>query len=136
MTANESGSAKAAVAARPTLPITEIRQLIFARDTLLDAILHSERARNGWLGRAAVHGIDVRAGTDISVVVTAEREGQRKWVEVAFGPAQIAAAMMRYCRALRIPLPRQSQKTLEVQGDTVCLKITVNLTTMPLHSRI
>ena len=133
---SDGKTCKVEVAARPTLPITEIRQLIFARDTLLDAILHSERASNGWLGRAAVHGIAVRAGENISVVVKAEREGQRNWVEVEFGAAQIAAAMMRYCRELHIPLPRRSQKSLEVQGDNVCLKMTVNLTTLPLHSRI
>jgi hypothetical protein len=136
MSAGKPGSDKLEVEARPTLPITEVRQLIFARDTLLDAILHSERASNGWLGRAAVHGIAVRGGETMRVVITAEREGQRNWVEVEFGPAQIAAAMMRYCRALHIPLPRRSQKTLELQGDNICLKITVNLTTMPLHSRV
>jgi hypothetical protein len=134
MTAKRGG--KVEVDAPPTLPITEIRQLIFSRDTLLDAILYSERASDGWLARAAVHGVTVRGGESISVVVTAEREGHRKWVEAEFGPAQIAAAMIRYCRALRIPLPRGSQKALEVQGDNICLKITVNLTTAPLHSRI
>lgn len=124
------------LAAAPALPITEIRQLVFSRDTLLDAILYSERAGEGWLGRAAVHGIAVRGGDSIAVVVTAEREGHRKLAEVEFGPAQVAAAMIRYCRALRIPLPRGSQKSLEVQGDNICLKITVNLTTAPLHSRL
>jgi len=44
--------------------------------------------------------------------------------------------MIRYCRQLRIPLPRSGQKSLEVQGDNICLKITVNLTTAQLHSRI
>jgi hypothetical protein len=136
MSEGKQGSGKVAVEAPPTLPITEIRQLIFSRDTLLDAILYSERARKGWLSRAAVHGVAVRPGDSVCVVVTAEREGHRTWVEVEFGPAQIAAAMMRYCGALRIPLPRNSQKTLEVQGDNVCLKITLNLTTAPLHSRI
>jgi hypothetical protein len=125
-----------AVAAPPALPITEIRQLIFSRDTLLDAILYADRASNGWLSRAAVQGVAVRAGDGISVVVTAEREGHREWTKVELGPAQIAAAMIRYCRALKIPLPRGSQKSLEVQGDNICLKITVNLSTAPLHSRI
>lgn len=136
MTARKPSGGKTAVDVPPTLPVTEIRQLIFARETLLDAILYSERAANGWLSRAAVHGVAVRGGESVSVVVTAEREGHRNWAEVAFGPAQIAAAMIRYCRQLRIPLPRRGQKSLEVQGDNICLKITVNLTTAPLHSRI
>src|SRR5262249_10586511 len=105
-------------------------------ETLLDAILYSERASNGWLARAAVQGLMVLGGEEVRVVVTAERDGQRKYAEAEFGPAQIAAAMIRYCRALRIPLPRGSQKALEVQGDNICLKMTVNLTTAPLHSRI
>lgn len=135
MTAGKRDDA-AKVRTMPALPITEIRHLIFSRDTLLDAILYGERAADGWLSRAAVHGISVRGGESIAVVVTAEREGHRKLSEVTFGPAQVAAAMIRYCRALRIPLPRGSQKSIEVQGDNVCLKITVNLTTAPLHSRL
>src|ERR1051325_5555720 len=136
MTARKENGGKIAVDTPRTLPVTEIRQLIFPRETLLDAILFSERAANGWLARAPVHGVAVRAGEDVRVVVTAEREGHRDFVEVTFGAAQIAAAMIRYCRQLRIPLPRKAQKSLGVQGDNISLKTTVTLTTMPLHSRI
>jgi len=135
MTAGERGGKDGAAA--QGLAITETRRLVFARETLLDAILYGERAAAGWLSRAAVHGIAMRSGGDgVTVVVTAERDGRRDLVEVEFGPAQIAAAMIRYCRELRIPLPRSAQKVLELQGDGICLTFTVRLSTAPLHSRL
>lgn len=118
------------------LPITEIRQLVFPRDTLLDAILYVDRQNKGWLHRAVVQGIEIAGGDTLSVVVTAERDGAKAWTKVAFKPAEIAATMIRYCKANRIPLPRNAAKSLELQGDSLCLKITANVTVVPLHSRI
>ncbi len=120
----------------PALPITEIRQLVFPKDTLLDAILYVDRVDKGWLHRAVIQEIQVTGGDDLSVVVTAERDGAKSWTKVGFKPAQIAATMIRYCKALKIPLPRNARKQLELQGDSLCLKITVNVTVVPLHSRI
>ena len=119
-----------------SLPITEIRQLVFPKDTLLDAILFVDRVDKGWLHRAVIQDIQVSGGDDLSVVVTAERDGAKSWAKVGFKPAQIAATMIRYCKALKIPLPRNARKQLELQGDSLCLKITVNVTVVPLHSRI
>src|SRR5262245_65430766 len=80
--------------ARSTLPITEIRQLIFSRETLLDAILHSERATNGWLTRDAVQGMILRGGENIRVVINAERADQCKDAEAAIGVEQIAETLI------------------------------------------
>ena len=118
------------------LPLTEIRQLVFPRATLLDAILHADRVNKGWLHRAAIHGVEITGGAMPLVTVTAERDGAKSLTKVTFKPAEIAATIIRYCKAIKVPLPRNAQKQLEVQGDSICLKITVNLTTVPLHSRI
>ena len=120
----------------PALPITEIRQLVFSRDTLLDAILYTDRVDKGWLHRAVIQKLEIVGGDALSVVVTAERDGAKAWTKVGFKPAEIAATMIRYCKALKIPLPRNAKKQLELQGDSICLKISVNMTVFPLHSRI
>ncbi|MBL8838302.1 MAG: hypothetical protein JNL66_18780 [Alphaproteobacteria bacterium] len=118
------------------LPITEIRQLVFPKDTLLDALLYVDRQNKGWLHRAVIHEIQISGGDALTVQVTAERDGAKAATKVPFKPAEIAATMIRYCKALKIPLPRNASKQLELQGDSLCLKITVNVTVVPLHSRI
>lgn len=117
--------------------ISERRLIVFSREAVLDALLYNDRASQGWLCRAAIQRVALRqADAGPVAVVTAERDGQRRWVEVDFNATQIAAALIRYCRALRIPLPRAARKSLELQGDGLCLRIATTVTTPPLHSRI
>jgi hypothetical protein len=118
-----------------SLAIVDTRQLFFSRNALLDALLFNDRTSQGWLNRATVRDVMVRAGEGVAVVVTAEREGRHEPEQVEFSSLQIAAAMIRYCRAVKIPLPRNAQKSLEAQGEGICFKIVLNLKIAPLHSQ-
>ena len=119
------------------LTITERRQLVFSKNVVLDALLSGDQANQGWLCRAAIQGISIRRADDgPRVVVVAERNGQSRWVEEEFGAAQIAATLIRYCRAQGIPLPRAAKKSIDIQGEAICLNISGLVTVPSLHSRL
>ena len=110
------------------LPVGEIRTLTFPKETLTDVIVTIDKAMGGWLAHAVIHGIDLRSGGDAMITVRAVRGGGTAVDEMAFRPEQVAAALIRYCQLVKIPLPRKAQKSLEVHGETLVMRIALQFT--------
>lgn len=118
------------------LPVGEVRTLTFPKETLVDVIVTIDKAMGGWLAHALIHEIELRSGGGPMVVVKAMRGGGRAVDEMTFRPEQVAAALIRYCQLVKIPLPRKAQKSLEVHGDTLCMKVALQFTVTAQSPRV
>jgi hypothetical protein len=104
---------------------TEFRRVTFTNSELLSAILAHCRAtqRTVRLGEGTTCTID----DDASVIVSTETfdiGADMKTVEqTRLDSNEVGAALLRYCMALRIPIPRLSQKSLQVTGDSISIVI-------------
>jgi hypothetical protein len=111
--------------------IKETRHLVFGLPTVLDAVLQSDRRAHGPLSRGEivqaelVHGTRGRDGMDVAVRGHDDRVIE--WRH--YGVTELAAALINYCRAKRIPLPYAGEKSLAItsQGASFSIQNTVNV---------
>ena len=87
--------------------IKETRRLLLPLETVLEALVHFDRRSNGPLSRGDVLQADFVSdqedGDAIDVAVRMPGRRDIEWHRFDFGA--IAAAIISYCRAKRIPLP-------------------------------
>ncbi|HTX05535.1 MAG TPA: hypothetical protein VMD06_06880 [Steroidobacteraceae bacterium] len=104
--------------------IHETRRLQFPLDTLVDALIELEDKQGHWPARATVVGasIDHSTTTDVDrVILSIHRPESGQVIERRYSLPMIAAAIVNYCLTLRVPMPRNSTKSIEVLPDSVVL---------------
>ena len=103
--------------------IHETRRLQFPLDTLVDALIELEDKQGHWPPRATVVGasIDNSDGNAASVVLSVHRQDGGEVIERRYSLSMLAAAIVNYCVTMRVPIPRNSTKTIQVLGDGVTL---------------
>lgn len=117
------------------LTIKESRKLVMPLDTVLEALVHFDARTHGPLSRGQVLQAefvrDAALGDGIDVAVRSDDAHIVDWHRFNF--ASIAAAIISYCRARRIPLPYSGVKSLELTRDGVVFHIenTVNIARRP-----
>jgi len=99
----------------------ETRQIEFANGELLEAI-------TGYLGKPAdPDAAGLKPGVRVSErprpsVCYVLRDGEDREARASeLEPAAIAAALIKYCIAHKIPIPRKAAKSVQVRGDIVVL---------------
>jgi len=114
--------------------IKESRRLLLSLETVLEALVHFDRRSNGPLSRGDVLQAELVTdqvnGDAIEVAVRAPG-GDIEWRRFDFGA--IAAAIISYCRAKRIPLPLAGVKSIALTKDGISFTIEnqVNLAQRP-----
>jgi hypothetical protein len=104
--------------------IHETRRLQFPLDTLVDALIELEDKQGHWPPKATVVGasIDHSTTTDNDrVILSIHRPESGKVIERRYSLPMIAAAIVNYCLTVRVPMPRNSTKSIEVLPDGVVL---------------
>jgi hypothetical protein len=103
--------------------IYESRRLQFPLDTLIDALIELEEKQGHWPSKATVVGaaIDKPGDGDAEVVLSIHRADGGKVIERRYTLAMLAAAIVNYCLTMRVPMPRNSTKTIQVLADGVAL---------------
>ncbi len=103
--------------------IHETRRLQFPLDTLVDALIELENKQGHWASRATVVGasIDKTGDGDACVVLSVHRSDSDKVSERRYTLAVVAAAIVNYCLTMRVPIPRNSTKSIQVLADAVAL---------------
>jgi hypothetical protein len=104
--------------------IHESRRLQFPLDTLVDAIIELEHKQGHWPPKATVVGASIDASTTTDndrVTLSIHLPEGDKVIERKYSLAMIAAAIVNYCVTLRVPLPRNSSKSVQVLSDCVAL---------------
>lgn len=103
--------------------IHETRRLQFPLDTLVDALIELEDKQGHWASRATVVGasIDNPGEGEACVVLSVHRPDTGKVSERRYSLPVVAAAIVNYCVAMRVPIPRNSTKSIQVLADGVAL---------------
>ena len=103
--------------------IHESRRLQFPLDTLVDALIELENKQGQWPPRATVVGasIDNSDTNDVGVILSIHRAEGGEVIERRYSPSKLAAAMVNYCLTMRVPIPRNSTKSIQFLGDGVTL---------------
>jgi len=114
--------------------IKESRRLQLPLDTVLEALVHFDRRSNGPLSRGEVLQVDfvsARSGEQGVEVAVRSAGNDIEWCRFNFDA--IAAAIISFCRAKRIPLPLSGEKSIELtkEGVTFSIENSVNIAQRP-----
>ncbi len=103
--------------------IHETRRLQFPLDTLVDALIELEDKQGHWASRATVVGasIDNPEEGEACVVLSVHRPETDKVSERRYSLPVVAAAIVNYCVTMRVPIPRNSTKSIQVLADGIAL---------------
>jgi len=114
--------------------IHETRRLQFPLDTLVDALIELEDKQGHWPSKSTVvgAGIDNSDAGDACVVLSIHRQEGGEVVERRYNLSLVAAAIVNYCVTMRVPIPRNSTKSIQVLADGVALLLE---NTVMLNSR-
>ena len=105
--------------------IHENRRLQFPLDTLVDALIELEDKQGHWPPKATVVGasIDNSGDDEAAVVLSIHRPEGGAIIERRYSLSLLAAAIVNYCVTMRVPIPRNSTKTIQVAADSVVLML-------------
>ncbi len=103
--------------------IHENRRLQFPLDTLVDALIELENKQGHWPPKATVVGASIDNSGDDSggVILSIHRPEGGEVIERRYSLPMIAAAIVNYCLTVRVPIPRNSTKSIQVLADGVAL---------------
>ncbi len=105
--------------------IHETRRLQLPLDTLVDALIELEDKQGHWPPKSTVVGatIDNSGTDDAGVLLSVHWPQSGKVTEHRYTLPMIAAAIVNYCVTMRVPMPRNSTKTLQLLPDGVALML-------------
>lgn len=103
--------------------IHESRRLQFPLDTLVDALIELENKQGQWPPKTTVVGasIDNSGTNEAGVILSIHRAEGGEVIERRYSLSKLAAAMVNYCLTMRVPIPRNSTKSIQFVGDGVTL---------------
>jgi hypothetical protein len=116
----------------PTQHIEDSRRLEFHIEVVLEAILQLDRDVQGRVWNAQIHSVDLASSSSgVQLTLTVTRRGERAPIPVIWNSPQIAAALIRLCGKLQVPLPRLAEKRIERTADGIAL-LTVSKPSVPV----
>jgi len=102
--------------------IFETRELVFTNSALKKAFAWYATVPNqSDLPLGAITAVTPRPGGAAMVMV--QQSGASKNREVPFTPSKTMAVLLFFCRKQRIPIPRDAEKDITTQGDSISLTI-------------
>jgi hypothetical protein len=102
---------------------TELRRIVFTNSELheaLDANLAHGTAKFPSASLDSVRFVDDREN---EIVVTTSVGGDT--VETVLGTARVAAALIKFCMATGVRLPRAAKKSISLSGDNLALDLRI-----------
>ncbi len=103
--------------------ITEVRRVMFSKEALVDILEFGRKRGNQRLPPGRIDDIMLENPDAPRVTVKVDVLGGGKFQLATFPQAEFAAMMILYCKANKIPLPRASAKSFEIQGESLCLVV-------------
>lgn len=104
---------------------SEVRIIVFTSEELLDAVAQFSDGLDTPLFRGKPSEFYVRKSPKVSAVLEVERAGGDEIETVDLNSSHLAAMLISFCRGLRIPLPRNAKKELDVMGEQLVLRLEV-----------
>ena len=86
----------------------EIRKILFPKDELQAAVVDFCLRSKIWLPNKNIDELEVCADPEAMVVLKYAATGPEEATEVELSRDQVAAALIRYCSSINVPLPRSA----------------------------
>ena len=103
----------------------ELRKILFTEDETRQAMVEFCDQTQAIPPGVTLLKVEL-TGTEEAPINLAYTSGSSKNpTELQLGRDQVAAALIRFCRAQRIPIPRQSSKTLQLKDGEIALLLGV-----------
>lgn len=118
--------------------VQELRKLMLPIETVVDAVLELDRSHGGALAMGKLMEARVETGTDpgMTLVVMQGSGSAAAAVQKHYSLPAVAAAVIHYCFRARIPLPRQSTKSIEIIPEGFQLTIQCTTEVLRLHGEV
>ena len=102
---------------------TEFRRIVFSNAELQEAIVTYPGEGKTALGNGALRSVRFADENRDRLVVGMHDASNPEMQERTLATPFVAAALLRYCIAKRIPIQRSAQKSLTVSGDNIALDL-------------
>ncbi len=104
----------------------ELRKILFAKDELQAAVIDYCLRAKIRLPNRNIEILEVRGDPEAMVVLKYAGTDFGDDNEVELSRDQVAAALIRYCSAINVPLPRSARKVLQPGDDGISLLINID----------
>ena len=115
---------------------TELRQLIFSRDELAKALTNYHQDAEDSFPAGNIVFCQIMQNSDLHVMIKVLPDGETQVQSKEVGVDVIAPALMKFCLNNKIPLPRNSEKSIEAIGENIAMTVSIERTTVKLSSDI
>lgn len=104
---------------------TELRKIVFTKDEVWKAVVSHCMHAEIHMPNAPLEDVKVPKNMEpaVKLVFAGDRPGTYK--EVALGMPEVAAALIRYCREAKVPLPKHGKKILKSEGEGIAMMVNV-----------
>ena len=99
---------------------TETRRITFSSQEFVQAVASHRRDEKQPLPESRIRGMRAENGAEPKFFVQLEDRGDGK-TAIELRPAEVAVALIKFCRLKRIPLPKRADKSLGVDNGLVSL---------------
>ena len=104
----------------------ELRKIFFSKEELRAAVVNYCLRAKIRLPDKNIENLEVRADPEAMVVLKYADTGPEEENEVQLSRDQVAAALIRYCSSINVPLPRSAQKVLQPADNGISLLINID----------
>ncbi len=104
----------------------ELRKILFSKEEVQAAVVDYCLRAKIPLPDNNIDGLEVSADPNAMVVLKYADTGPAEASEVELSRDQVAAALIRYCSAINVPLPRSAQKVLQPGDGGISLLINID----------
>ena len=111
---------------------TEIRRLVFSNDELVEALRAYSESSNEKIPEGKVRTCTVVDDRKTAVTLEIENRFTQEVYQVNLRHEFVGAALLGFCFDSGIPVPRDSEKSLQVSGDNIALTIVRKAGSRPL----
>lgn len=106
--------------------IRESRRLLLPFDTVVDALIELDVKHGRWPAGAQLVEVSTVDGDDENargVVMSIRVPGKAEVAQRTYLLPIVAAAIVNYCLAMRVPMPRSSTKTIQIVSEGIALQL-------------
>ncbi len=104
----------------------ELRKIHFPNDELQAAVVDYCLRSKIRLPDTNIEELEVRDDANAMVVLKYATTGPDEENEVELTRDQVAAALIRYCSSIKVPLPRSARKVLQPADEGISLLINID----------
>ncbi len=104
----------------------ELRKILFPKDEVQAAVVDYCLRSKIRLPDKNIEELEVRDDPKAMVVLKYAETGQEEKNDVELSRDQVAAALIRYCSAINVPLPRSARKVLQPADEGISLLMNID----------